>query len=95
MNDNLKELMSLCKCSVSIEINPHRDYYESVSDELNKLQDSDIQEIDKEVIGEMILTDTFIRVQAYPDTPIGFYMAIHFDLDTAINIVLNGIKNNK
>jgi len=92
--NNLKELMSLCKCSVSIEINPHRDYYETSEQEISKLENEDIANIPNEVLGEMIRTNTFIRVQAYPNTPIGFYFCVHHDLDEAINIVLEAVKNS-
>ena len=35
--DKLKELLSLCKNSVTVSVNQQRDYYESVEDHLKNL----------------------------------------------------------
>lgn len=89
--DNLKELMNLCKHSVSVEINNHRNYYESVEESLAGCSNYP----QPEVLAEMIKTDTIIQVQAYPDNAIGFYCIYHYDLGTAINMVIKAIKEEK
>jgi len=94
--NNLKELLSLCKNSVSIRVNEHRDYYETVEQSLKDLYDfgneNYKEEIPEDVLNKMIETDTIISVQAYPHTSIGFYRVHHYDLDKAIEEVLNSIK---
>lgn len=75
-----KEICGMCKCSVSITVNAHRDIYESVEVYL----DEKAGEILPDVLSKMIETDTLIEVQAYPDTPIGFYIVRHYDIDMAL-----------
>ena len=33
-------------------------------------------------------SNTVVEIQAYPDTPIGSYRVIHYDIDKAIDIML-------
>jgi len=82
----------LCKCSVTVSINNHKDYYESVEDHIS---DEDKEEIEKEVFDEMVKRDTVITVQAYPDTPIGFYTIHHYDLEKAISEMLKVVQDEK
>ena len=89
--EKFKELVSLCKASIEISVNEHKDYYESVEQYINE---DDREDIDKEVFEEMIKRDIIVRVQAYPRTPIGFFVVYHYDIDKAIEIVLDDIKNN-
>ena len=88
--DKFKELLSLCKCSVEVAVNDHKDYYESVSEHLTE---DDKEGLSEEVLNEMIRRDTVIRVIAYPNTPVGNYCVYHYDLDMAIDIIINAIKN--
>ena len=81
--------MSLAKCSVSIEVNGHRDYYETIDEYIREERRGDIA---KDVWAKMLETDTCIEVQVYPDTPIGFYDVVHYDLDTAIDMMLKLMK---
>jgi len=94
--DKLKELLSLCNNSVTVSVNQHRDYYESVEDHLNELynlgNEDYKEEIDEDVLNEMIRTNTIVSVQAYPRTDIGFYRVHHYDLQTAIELVLKDVE---
>jgi len=91
ITDNLlKELIELCKCEVSISVNTHRNYYETVEDNLRDVIDN--KEVSDEVYQEMKRRDTVIRVQAYPDTPVGFYSAYHWDISIALQEVIESIK---
>lgn len=98
--DKLKELLSKCKASVSITINEHRDYYQSVEKHIEEQALMDacisikgfIDEIGKEVYEEMKKTNTIIEIQAYPDTPIGSYRLFHYDIDKAIDIMLSCVN---
>ena len=94
MNE-LKELLSKCKASVSITVNQHRDYYQSVKDyieEQAQLDEDLIEEIGLDVYEEMQKTNTVIEIQAYPDTPIGSYRILHYDIDKAVRIMLDCVN---
>lgn len=86
--EKLNELISLCKNSVSIDINNHRDYYMSVLEYIG----NDIEDIDESVLNTMVELDTTISIQFYPDTPIGSYTVYHYDLETAVDKCLNILK---
>ena len=84
--DKLKELMSRCKCGVHIEINHHRDYYQSAADWIEDRKGFECPpEIEPDVRAKIIETDTIIDIQFYPDTPIGSYEIVHYDLDAALD----------
>jgi len=85
--DELKELISLCRASVTISINEHRDSYESVEEYLQFIQ---IDE--KDVRSEMIKRDVMISVQCYINTPIGSIIFWHYDLDECIKEALKEVK---
>jgi hypothetical protein len=87
-----KEICSLCKNSVSIEVNPHRDFYESVESYMEDRQ-SEIQKMEQGVYQKMIDTDTIVWVQAYPNGATSFYCSYHYDIDLAINEILTSIKS--
>ena len=93
--DEIKELLSKCKASVSITVNQHRNYHQSVKqyiEEQAQLDDELIEEIGLCVYEEMKKTDTIIEIHAYPHTPIGSYLVIHHDIDKAVRIVLDYIN---
>lgn len=65
-------------------------YYESVENHINEEEKGDIE---KEVFYEMVKRDTVVRVKAYPQTPISFFVVYHYDIDMAIDIALETVKN--
>lgn len=83
----LDEIAAICKCEVSVNINRHRNYYESVADYFED-RDSDTT---PDVMAEMIKRDTIIEVQVYPSTPVGFYYFAHWDLETALRDAFNAL----
>jgi hypothetical protein len=87
--NKIKQLQSLCKCGVSVIINQHKNYYDSVE---QYFTDNDDDEIEPEIMQKMIESDTVVWVQAYPNTPVGFYSTYHYDLDAALDIILNAVK---
>ena len=94
----LKELLSLCKASVTININEHRDYYQTVESyiEERQLTNKELKdEIGLDVYEKMKELNTIIEIQAYPDTPIGSYSVMHYDIDMAIFIMLECVKQSK
>jgi len=85
----LKELVALCKCSVTVSINDHKDYYETVKEHISE---EEVEDIDKDVFDKMIEKDTIVHVQAYTRTPVGFYVIYHYDIDKAINQMIKIAK---
>jgi hypothetical protein len=87
MNE-LKNLIKACKASVTIEINNHRDCYVSIANEITndgvENLDGIVEKIGKDVYSKMVETDTLVKIQFYPHTPIGFYTVWHYDLEEAI-----------
>lgn len=92
MTDKLQLLMSICKCSVTVSINRHRDFYESV--ELYLSERDNIEDIPREVFEKMISLNTVIEIHFYPDTPVGFYEVFHYDLDKALDEALKCFQSN-
>ena len=91
LDEKIKWLFERCKGSVSISQNNHRDYYQSIPDYLeDQIQNG---EVDKDVLEEMVKRDTLICVHVYPDTPVGFYSVYHYDLETAIDLIIGYVKN--
>ena len=85
--EKLKKLMELCKASVSLEINHHKDCYQDVMDYLNS-RFFDDEDLDDDTRRKMIELDTIIKLQFYPNTPIGSYCIFHYDLDVALDAAL-------
>jgi len=92
----LYDLISKCKCGVYVHINPHRDTYKSVTEWIEDLFSMDLEsepEIPSEIINKMIADNIIIKIQFYPDTPLGFYRVFHYDLECAINLALACLDN--
>ena len=71
------ELVARCKAGVHLDVNDHRNYYESVKDRLENFDD----EIEPVLLAGMIETDTVYRLQFYPDTPVGSYVVYGLTLE--------------
>jgi len=91
--DKLKQLISHCKCGVYITVNEHKDAYDSVEkwlfDNSARFDDG----LDPVVLEAMIDLDRVVEIQFYPDTPVGFYIIPHHDIDEALNEALNIVGN--
>lgn len=93
--DKLQRLLARCKHSVSIEVNEHRDMYDSAEKTLDDLACLECPpRITDEVRAQIIATDTIVDMHVYPDTAIGSYHIVHHDIDAALDIALAcvGIK---
>ena len=93
--DKLKELLSKCNASVSITVNPHRDYFQSVENYIEEralINEELIDELGQDVYEKMKKTNTVIEIQACPDTPVGWYIVFHYDIDKAVDIMLNYVN---
>jgi len=85
----LNNLIKSCKAGIHLTINAHKDYYESVDDNID---DDFKKELELNVLNRMKELDTIIELQFYPDTPVGFYRIYHYDLELAIDEALNILK---
>jgi hypothetical protein len=92
----LKELFSLCKGSVTVSYNEHKDSYRDVEawveamNLINVLEDED-----QDVLAICAERDDLVNVVAYPDTPIGFYNCYHYDVEEAVKTVIKAIKEER
>ena len=91
--EKLKKIMALCKCSVSVTINQHRDYYEPIEQYL--IGTNNYNDIDKKVLSEIVRLDELVEIQFYPDTPIGSYCVYHYDLESAIDKALEILEKEQ
>ena len=79
------KIVNRCKCGIYLEINGHRDSYQSIKDAIKEINISNKNEIEEELAKKMIKENTIVSLQFYPDTPIGFYIVY----GTSIGEVLN------
>ena len=94
MSDKLKRILDRCKCGVFITINEHRDLYKTAKEGLEDLKCLECPpELTDEVRAEMIKRNVIVNIQVYPDTPIGSYDVYHYDLDKAMDEILEAIKD--
>lgn len=93
--DKLKALMARCKCGVHLTINDHRDVYKPVAEALDDLEACGFDDLAPEVRAKIIETDTLIDLHFYPDTPVGFYKVLHYDLDAALDEALECLSPNE
>jgi hypothetical protein len=91
MKEKIKLLYSTCKAGVLISINEHRNYYETIEENIGNKLDG----INPAVLCKMKELDTLIVIQFYPDIPIGFYLVYHYDLELAIDETLELLKSKK
>lgn len=81
LSEYLSDVRRLTKCGMYISFNPHRDYYESVLQYVNRDEPT---EIPADVLTTMVNTDTVVEVQCYKITPIGSYTVQHHSLLEAL-----------
>lgn len=92
MSDTLKEIMTRCKSGVRLDINNHSNSYISVEEILRDAHEDDIS---VEVRNKILLTNTLIQLWIYPDNPVGHYYIVHYDLEKALLIALECLKNTE
>ena len=85
----LKELMARCKCGVLLSVNEHRVYYETPAQRLAWYDDLACPpEIGDEVRAGILSSGNIVDLHFYPESPIGFYQIVHYDLDEALRLAL-------
>jgi len=95
--EKLKKLTDICKCGVHISINEHRNYYDTVESyfKSNFINEEDFKDIEANVYEKMKELDTIVQLQYYPNTPVGFYIIYHYDLEKAIDKALLNLNEKK
>ncbi len=91
--DKLKELYALCNSEVSVTYNEHKGFYETVEQYLSQHQRVRDSELDLEVRAKMIEMNQMVVVQAYPLTPIGFYVVYQWDVEAAVQEMIDILKS--
>ncbi len=86
--DKLTLLINRCKCGVHLTVNDHRDVYETAKQAIQNMESLGHTVDDDDVRAKMIELDTIVDLHFYPDTPVGFYKVLHYDLDMALDIAL-------
>jgi hypothetical protein len=76
--------------SVNIETNVHRIYYTPIAQYLDEQLDGD--DIETEVKAAILRRDEIVEARCYPHTPIGFHHVIHHDLQMAIDILYDSVR---
>lgn len=72
--DKILELSKKIQCSIHLEFNPHKDFYESAESYVsNQFTSAELEGVD--------LEKDIWTLQFYPHTPIGFYRLIDNDLE--------------
>lgn len=91
--DKLKQLLSRCKCGVYLTVNEHRDVYNSTVDALGDFADRECPpEINAEVQSGIFRTGNIVELQFYPETPIGSYTIVDYDIDRALDRALQCLE---
>jgi len=87
--NKLQQLIEKTKGSISLEINLHRDDYQTAEEYLKSYPNEKyLNDISQEVYDGMVEANTVIELTVYPDTPIGFYKLYHYDLDEVLTLAL-------
>lgn len=93
LDDKLKYVFERCKCGIFIVINEHRDYYEPAEKALEDARRNGyLPKTKNNVLNKMIEKDTIVTIQVYPDTPIGSYKVCHWDLEKALDEIIEILK---
>lgn len=91
--EKLNKLIKCCKGSVNLDINSHKDSYETVEQYFkNPILSEYLEDVENDVYLKMIELDTIIELIFYPDTPIGSYAIYHYDIEKAIDIAMKTLN---
>jgi hypothetical protein len=89
--EKFKELFSLCKGSVEITVNGHKDYCETVEEHISEENGVNIND---DVLAEMVKRDTVVRIIAYPFSTSSSFVLYHYNIDRAVEIALDVVKKH-
>lgn len=87
--DKLKILLDKCKCGVFLSVNEHRGYHETPHQRLEWYAKIECPpEISDEVRAGILKSGDIVDLLFYPQTPIGSYRIVHYDLDEALRLAI-------
>ncbi len=89
--DKIEYLASLCKEDVSIWIN---NYYRGAGETIRSYLSERNDDVPEDDIKEMEKRNLIVEVQAYPLSQVGFYNVAHYDLDIALDRVIECVKSD-
>lgn len=78
--------------SFSIEYNRHKNYYQDVVSAISEVEQGVLWEIDRNVLGMIKETDTWIWIRVYYQTAIGFFDVHHYNIHKAIDEAVKEMK---
>lgn len=84
--NKLQQIINRCKNGVYITVNEHRDMYKSVEEHMKDIN------VGPEILAEMKKRDTIVSLQAYPRSAISSYIVHHYDLNIALDELLDTLK---
>ncbi|MCP4181423.1 MAG: hypothetical protein GY756_26980 [bacterium] len=97
--NNTEELTSICKNSLSIHVNENRSYHEDVKEYImNKCASNEddfhkeIKDIGTDIYNKIIELNNVVVITAYPRNSVGCYTIYHYDINKAINIMIEICK---
>lgn len=92
----MKELFNKC-LSYSVTVNEHKSYYQTVKEYLEEQNNycSILEDIDEDVLKEIYERNVLIEIHCYPNNSVGGYYVCHYDLDLAIQEMLNLLENER
>jgi hypothetical protein len=71
-------------CSVSVEGNEQRGGYLTAEQELENYPEM-YSDMDPDVRAECIRQNVLVKLQLYPETPVGFLVWVHYDLEALLS----------
>lgn len=80
--------MALCDYNLTIDINAHKNEYESVRE---YFENRDTDDIPEDVFNIMVEKDCVVEVVAYDRSTVSFVFVAHYDIDSAMDMAINKI----
>jgi len=91
----MKRLMECGFLSFGIEVNEHRTSYDTIETQMERPWCDPEDIVPGSSMAQMVDTDTMIRLQIYPSTPIGSADFIGHDLEGVIQAALQWAKGDR
>lgn len=93
--ENLQKLISLCKASITIEINLHINYNMDLEEYISQLngpsflnEDEHFNVIENELSEKILDKNTLIELCFYPYTTVDNVIIYHWDIEEAVKLAL-------
>ena len=88
----LRQLLERCKYGIYLTVNEHRNYYETAQQRLDWHDGLECPpEIAPDVRDGILQTGDIFDLVFYPDTSIGSYHLVHYDLDMLLSKALEAL----